>query len=79
MQLVRTSTRFVDMAFTTAAPKLWNGLPLEIRTLQSVDSFKCKLKSHLYIVLTLIVKRFDQVTGFMRFISSIIIIIIIII
>ena len=50
MQLVQTSTRsrFGDMAFTTAAPKLWNGLPLEIKTAQSVDSFKCKLKSHLY-------------------------------
>ena len=37
-----------DRAFSIAAPTLWNALPLEIRTSVSVDSFKRKLKTHLF-------------------------------
>ena len=30
------------------APKLWNGIPLQIRQSPSVDVFKKRLKSHLF-------------------------------
>ena len=31
-----------DRAFMFAAPKLWNALPIDIRTTNTVESFKCK-------------------------------------
>lgn len=35
-------------AFSVAGPRLWNELPYEIRTVQSVTSFKSKLKTYLF-------------------------------
>ena len=37
---------FGDRSFTVAAPKLWNGLPKEIRDLSSISVFKTCLKTH---------------------------------
>ncbi|KAF7650577.1 hypothetical protein LDENG_00123460 [Lucifuga dentata] len=37
-----------DRAFAVMAPKLWNSLPSNLRFLDSVDSFKKQLKSHLF-------------------------------
>ena len=38
-----------DRAFSSAAPALWNSLPFAIRNVdQSVESFKKKLKTHLF-------------------------------
>ena len=37
-----------DRAFSIAGPKLWNQLPLSIRYLSSVDSFKKSLKTYLF-------------------------------
>ena len=37
-----------DRSFTCAAPKLWNVLPLDIRSASTVSSFKAKLKTHLF-------------------------------
>ena len=34
-----------DRAFSAAAPKLWNALPLDIRNSGSITLFKCKLKT----------------------------------
>ena len=36
-----------DRAFCTAAPRLWNKLPIEIRRSQNVYAFKTRLKTHL--------------------------------
>ena len=35
-------------AFSVAAPKLWNKLPLDVRNSGSVGTFKSKLKTHLF-------------------------------
>ena len=35
-------------AFSCSAPRLWNSLPLHIRTLDSIDTFKSHLKTHLF-------------------------------
>ncbi|KAF7646260.1 hypothetical protein LDENG_00190890 [Lucifuga dentata] len=35
-------------AFVAMAPKLWNSLPSNLRSLDSVDSFKKQLKIHLF-------------------------------
>ena len=40
LQEVRTKTKFGDWAFSVAAPKLWNNLPLEIRNITKIDIFK---------------------------------------
>ena len=37
-----------DRSFTCAAPKLWNELPLDIRSARTVNIFKVKLKTHLF-------------------------------
>ena len=37
-----------DRAFSIAGPKLWNQLPLSIRELSSIDSFKKSLKTYLF-------------------------------
>ena len=36
-----------DRSFTYAAPKLWNALPLAIRSVNTVNDFKGKLKTYL--------------------------------
>ena len=35
-------------SFSAAAPKLWNGLTVELRQATSLDSFKSKLKTYLF-------------------------------
>ena len=37
-----------DRSFTYAAPKLWNALPLAIRSVNTVNDFKGKLKTYLF-------------------------------
>ena len=37
-----------DRSFSAAAPCLWNSLPTELRDIQSLDAFKCKLKTYLF-------------------------------
>ena len=37
-----------DRAFAIAAPRLWNQLPLDIRSAPSISGFKSRLKTHLY-------------------------------
>jgi hypothetical protein len=37
-----------DRWFDTAAATLWNNLPNSLRNIQSVDSFKKDLKTHLF-------------------------------
>ena len=37
-----------DRAFSVAAPKLWNALPLDIRNSGLITLFKCKLKTFLF-------------------------------
>ena len=37
-----------DCAFSVAGPHLWNGLPSSVRTVDHMDRFKNKLKSHLF-------------------------------
>ena len=37
-----------DRAFQSAAPKLWNGLPANIRCINSFSSFKTALKTYLF-------------------------------
>ena len=39
-------TTFGDRAFSVAAPKLWNALPLHIRSEQKPISFKCNIKTY---------------------------------
>ena len=43
------TVRFGDRSFSTAAPKLWNGLPITIRDAKSLDVFKKSLKTHFFV------------------------------
>jgi len=46
----RTRTKLGDKAFLIAGPKVWNNLPQSVRSADSLDSFKRKLKFHLFNV-----------------------------
>lgn len=48
LRVRRMRTCFGDRAFSVAGPRCWNSLPLAIRSAGSVDSFKARLKSHLF-------------------------------
>ena len=37
-----------DRSFSAAAPYLWNSLQAELRDIQSLAVFKCKLKTYLF-------------------------------
>ena len=37
-----------DRSFCAAAPYLWNSLPDELRDIQALPVFKCKLKTYLF-------------------------------
>jgi hypothetical protein len=43
----RTKT-YGDRAFSVVAPKLWNGLPDELRNINELGHFKSQLKTHLF-------------------------------
>ena len=45
---LKTKVTLGDRAFSCAAPKLWNSLPIAIRQSQSVAVFKAQLKTHLF-------------------------------
>ena len=47
-----SKTRVGERRFTNCAPDLWNSLPLEIRSLQNVETFKQHLKTHFFKDLT---------------------------
>ena len=56
-QIVQPRTRlsrFGDRAFTLSSPLLWNALPEDIKCAESLESFKSKLKTFLFV------KSFDQ-------------------
>ena len=49
LDVPRTRTaRYGDRAFYSAAPVLWNALPVRIRSCDTLDSFKKTLKTHLF-------------------------------
>jgi len=37
-----------ERAFSVAAPRIWNQLPIEIKTATDTQAFKRKLKTHLF-------------------------------
>ena len=51
LQLTVPQTRlstYGDRAFSVVAPKLWNNLPVHLKTSKTLDEFKKKLKTHLF-------------------------------
>jgi hypothetical protein len=39
-----------DRAFSVAGPRIWNSLPIELKTITDTSVFKCKLKTFLFTV-----------------------------
>ena len=48
LKIPRTNTPYGDRAFSSCAPKLWNALPLHIRSSNSIYYFRKQLKHHLF-------------------------------
>ena len=44
----RTRTKFSDRAFSVAGPVVWNSLPVAVHHVDSLHSFKRRLKSHFF-------------------------------
>ena len=44
----RSRTVLASRRFSSAAPVIWNGLPLDIRTCDKLDCFRRKLKTHFF-------------------------------
>ena len=45
----RSSSKAGDQCFAVFAPRLWNALPVSLRTLSSLRVFKTSLKTHLFL------------------------------
>jgi len=45
----RTRTKFAERAFSYAGPAVWNSLPDDLRRTATMNSFKRKLKTYLFI------------------------------
>ena len=43
-----THKKYGDRAFSVAGPRLWNALPISLKTAPSVNAFKKSLKTHLF-------------------------------
>ncbi len=56
-----------DRAFATAAPRLWNDLPLFIRMASSVAIFKSKLKTYLFDKTFILMKHYVFLCFLLRF------------
>jgi len=48
LSVPRCRLNYGERAFSVAAPKLWNDLPVSIRELKHYDTFKAKLKTYLF-------------------------------
>jgi len=46
---LRTRTKFAERAFSYAGPVVWNLLPDDLRRTPTINSFKRKLKTYLFI------------------------------
>ena len=46
--VARTRTMFGDRAFSAAGPRSWNSLPSKVRSAASIETFKSRLKAHLF-------------------------------
>ena len=44
----RNQTKFGDRSFSSCGPILWNALPLDIRNIERIDTFKGQLKHYLF-------------------------------
>ena len=44
----RSNIKFADKGFYIAGPSVWNSLPLDIRSAESLSIFCSRLKTHLY-------------------------------
>ena len=42
-------TKYGRRTFDYAGPRLWNALPLEVRTIELIETFKKKLKTVLFM------------------------------
>ena len=50
LETQKTRVTYGNRAFFASAPDLWNRLPLELKTIDSLEVFKSKLKSYLFSV-----------------------------
>jgi len=55
MSVPLTRLRAIDDSFPVAAAEAWNSLPAEVTSAQSLQTFKSKLKTHLFFCLILVV------------------------
>ena len=48
LETIAVKTKHGERTFDYAGPRLWNALPLNIRVEEKIESFKTKVKTHLF-------------------------------
>ena len=48
MPQVTCKNMLIDLSFCMSAPSLWNGLPDDLKSIETLDGFKKKLKTYLF-------------------------------
>ena len=48
LRVPRSRTSYFENSFTISSAKLWNELPLDIRSISTLNTFKNTLKAHLF-------------------------------
>jgi hypothetical protein len=49
LRVPRVATNYGARSFHVFGPRIWNGLPDEVKMARSFSGFKCKLKTHLFV------------------------------
>ena len=67
LKIPRASSSYGDRAFSNAAPRLWNALPLDLRTSETVDYFKAHVKHLLFSEFTLYANKVNRYRSILNF------------
>ena len=67
LKIPRSLSSYGDRAFSNAAPRLWNALPLDLRTSETVDYFKAHVKHLLFSEFTLYANKVNRYRSILNF------------
>ena len=67
LKVPRVQTSYGDRAFSNVAPRLWNALPLHLRTCQTINYFKAHLKHLLFTDFTQYVHDVNRYRSILNF------------
>jgi len=57
LSVTQCNLSFGTRGFRTAAPTIWNSLPANVRSSETLSTFRRHLKSHLFIIIIIIIRN----------------------